>query len=620
MSFSAGKKDLLRFLTAGSVDDGKSTLIGRLLYESDGVYVDQLDSVRKYTAGKNRPIDLSLLTDGLKAEREQGITIDVAYRYFSTAKRKFIIADTPGHEQYTRNMVTGASTADLALLVLDARKGLLDQTRRHAYIIWLLGIRRIVLAINKMDLVGFDERVFLEIQDAFARSTSFMHGLEKYYVPLSALLGDNVAQRSRNMHWYHGPSLLELLESMPDEEGFHFEDFRFPVQNVIRSNPDFRGYAGQIASGAVEPGQEVIAFPSGRQTAVEKIICYERELEIAVAPQSVLLTLKDYIDLGRGDMLVSPLKPPVASTRFVAELIWMSEQMLKKDAPYLLKHTTRVLCCRVTHLFHKLDVSSFAVNEAEELSINDIGKVEMETHDPMLFDSYSMNRAMGNFIIIDPATNATAAAGMVLEKAASTSWDQPGTGSNRSDPAAGLIVWFTGLSGAGKTTLCNTVCAELLAKGLKVEVLDGDLVRKNLNSDLGFSRKDRNENIYRIGFVAQLLARHGIIVLVAAISPYRSVREELRKSTSNFMEVYVNAPLELCEQRDPKGLYKRARAGEITGFTGIDDPYEPPVMPEVECNTDRERVKASSRKVVSAILARLAPQDHPVAQQKADLP
>lgn len=607
MNSSEKPKGLLRFLTAGSVDDGKSTLIGRLLYEAGGVYEDQLHSVRK-ASKQGEELDLSLITDGLKAEREQAITIDVAYRYFSTAKRKFIIADTPGHEQYTRNMVTGASTADAVVLLVDACKGLLEQTRRHLYILWLLGIRHVILAVNKMDLVHYDQDRFIEIQCAFADSTAFMPGARTYFIPLSARKGDNVVRSSEAMTWYSGPTLLELLESIPAGNNCGCDHLRFPIQNVIRLSTDFRGYAGQMVAGILRPGQEAVALPSGQRTRVKQVMLYKQLLEEAVAPQSVVVTLEDQIDLGRGDMLVDPERAPIVSNKFFADLIWMSERPLKKNVPYLIKHATQVLCCSVREVFHKIDVSRFEPTETSSLVFNELGRVSIEAHKPMFFDPYAANHTMGSFIMIDPACNDTVAAGLISERSA-TLIEDARVGDIR--PMAGLdfpglTLWFTGLSGAGKTTLCNSVSTELLARGFKVEILDGDTVRKSLNCDLGFSRQDRDENIRRIGFVAELLSRHGVIVLVAAISPYRAVRAELRKSIPNFMEIYVNAPLAICEQRDPKGLYHRARKREITGFTGIDDPYEPPQAPDVECATDWETVKTSTNKVISMVSEFLA--------------
>ncbi len=595
-------KGLLRLLTAGSVDDGKSTLIGRLLYESGGLYEDQLESVRKASAQKNGNIDLSLITDGLRAEREQAITIDVAYRYFSTPKREFIIADTPGHEQYTRNMVTGASTASLALMLVDARKGILEQTRRHTFISSLLGIRRMVVAVNKMDLVNFDFRVFADIRAKFTQLAKFLGRVETFFVPLSALGGENVVSRSSIMPWYTGPPLLELLETVTLEDDRGPEHFRFPVQNVIRPNQDYRGYAGQVVSGVVRPGQEVIALPYGHRTSIESVALHQQVLREAVPPRSVVLTVSDHLDLGRGDMLVDPEHPPMIARRVTANLIWMSPIPLRLNTPYLVKHTTQVLCCSVIRLISKLDIHTFEDTAADTLHLNEIGKVEIEMHKPIFHDVYSVNRMMGSFIIIDPSSNDTAAAGMILPS-------HLGFQSALIQQSKGLAVWLTGLSSAGKTTICNAVFTELLARGIRAEMLDGDAVRKQLNSDLGFSKRDRDENVRRIGFVAELLSRHGVVVLVAAISPYRAVRDELRRRIGAFLEVYVNAPLTVCEGRDTKGLYKKARAGEIVGFTGIDDPYEEPLVAEVTCDTARETVKESTEKVLAAIVNSLSRAD-----------
>ncbi len=611
MSAGAHTKGLLRFLTAGSVDDGKSTLIGRLLYESGGVYEDQLASVRQFTAAKNEGLDLSLITDGLRAEREQAITIDVAYRYFSTTKRKFIIADAPGHEQYTRNMVTAASTADVGVILIDARKGVLEQTRRHAYIAWLLGIRCMLVAVNKMDLVNFECKTFLAICESFKQFAGFMEGVQTHFIPMSALLGDHVVHRSASMPWYGGPSLLELLETISIEDQRSRQCVRFPVQNVIRPNQDFRGYAGTILSGSVKPGQELVALPSMQRTRIARVILHRKDLAEAVAPQSVLLSLCDDLDLCRGDMLADPHDMPAVSHRVLANLIWMSQSPLRTGAPYLIRHTTQTLCGSVLRILHKLDIHSLQPVETTTLRLNEIGKVEMETHKPMFCEPYTANRAMGNFIVVDPADNSTVAGGMILDVCPSAAEPAPGPVSTHSGRPAdqrlkGLTVWFTGLSGAGKTTICNAVHTELLARGIRAEMLDGDAVRKHLNSDLGFSRKDRDENIRRIGFVAQLLTRNGVVVLVSAISPYRAVREEVRNTILNFLEVHVNAPLDVCEGRDPKGLYKKARAGEISGFTGIDDPYEAPLAPDLRCDTDRESIKASADKVVATIMRSLS--------------
>jgi bifunctional enzyme CysN/CysC len=604
---------LLRFLTAGSVDDGKSTLIGRLLYEARGVFEDQLESVRKASLRKNVLLDLSLITDGLRAEREQAITIDVAYRYFATPRRKFIIADTPGHEEYTRNMVTGASTAELAVLLVDARKGVLEQTLRHAYVVWLLGIRRIVVAVNKMDLVGFGQSAFDSVCGQFTQMSSSMSGLEKHYIPLSSLNGDNVVERSRQMPWYNGPSLLELLENIPVAVDRNLEDFRFPVQTVIRPDQDYRGYAGQIVSGVVRTGQRVVALPSGRESTVREILLYKETLTEAFAPQSVVISLSDAIDLGRGDMLADPERMPVMTQRASAELIWVAKTPLRRGVPYLMKHAALTACCSVTRVLRKLNMRNLEHQPANTLNLNEIGTVEIETHKPLFFDPYAANRSLGSFIIVDPANNDTAAAGIFRGPAPARRPSAEAAGLHlvpfSAHQAGGLIVWLTGLSGSGKTTLCNAAATELLARGFRVELLDGDAVRKQLNSDLGFTKKDRDENVRRIGFVAQLLARNGVVVLVSAISPYRAVRDEIRAASSAFIEIYVKASIAVCEQRDPKGLYKRVRAREVPHFTGIDDPYEPPVRPDVLCDTERESIKASSDKIVASVVSFLETGD-----------
>jgi bifunctional enzyme CysN/CysC len=587
------------------VDDGKSTLIGRLLYEANGIYEDQLSSVRKASSAKNVELDLSLLTDGLRAEREQGITIDVAYRYFSTPRRKFIIADAPGHEQYTRNMATGSSTAELAVILVDARKGVLRQTRRHTLIAWLLGIRRMIVAINKMDLINFDEETFRSIRAQFGKFGESLRNTEFHYVPLSALSGENISSSNGSMPWYEGPSLLELLETLPTkfEVG---QQLRFPVQMVIRPNQDFRGYAGQVGSGTVKKGQEVIALPSQQRTTIKEVLHYTEQLEEASPPQSVVLTTADHIDLGRGDMLVSADAPPVRSTKVTAYLIWTSHTPLRNDTRYLIKHTTRVLCGRVSGLNHKIDINTLEKIDSDTLQFNEIGEVQIDLQTPIFCDPYDSNRCTGSFIVIDPHTNDTVAAGMIIEAKPIQADEGLEETASRVTSQRGLAVWFTGLSGAGKTTICRAVATELLAHGLQVEVIDGDVIRNHLCKDLGFSKKDRDENIRRIAFVAQLLSRNGAIVLVSAISPYREGRDAARRMIGNFVEVYVSTPLEVCEVRDPKDLYQKARAGKIHGFTGIDDPYEPPLNPEVICDTDRESTRESSIKVVSAVLSQIS--------------
>jgi len=590
------------------VDDGKSTLIGRLLHDSGAVYEDELASLVKISSAKGSPFDPSLITDGLKAEREQGITIDVAYRYFSTPRRRFIIADVPGHEQYTRNMVTGASTADAAVVLIDARKGVLPQTRRHTYIAWLLGIRTIIVAMNKMDLVGFDQERFERIRESFTRFAASLHLERLHFIPMSALNGDNVISRSQHTPWYQGLSLLETLESVHVPEDQVQRHFRFPVQTVIRANRDFRGYAGQIASGRIRQDEGVLILPSQTPATVASIANYKREMRDAFAPMSVVVSLKEHIDLGRGDMLCDIKNPPQLTKRFHAQLIWMSTSRLRVNEPYLIKHTTQTACMTVVRLRHKIDIHSLDRLSAETLELNEIGEAEIETHKPIFCDAYCDNRSTGNFIVIDPVHNTTLAAGIItqpkIEQRTDTELRTSFSGFSGED--SGLTVWLTGLSGAGKTTINEAVYTELLARGIRAEVLDGDIVRKHLSRELGFSRVERDENIRRIGFVAQLLARNGVVALVSAISPYRGVREEIRAGVGNFLEVFVNAPLDVCERRDPKGLYKKVRAGEISGFTGVDDPYEPPLSPEVECRTDLENIKESVDKVLSAILGRFA--------------
>ena len=616
MSAHPEQRDLLRFVTAGSVDDGKSTLIGRLLYESNAIYDDQLLSVKKASSAKNVELDLSLLTDGLRAEREQGITIDVAYRYFSTPKRRFIIADAPGHEQYTRNMATGSSTAEVALILVDARKGILRQTRRHALIASLLGIRRMIIAINKMDLIGFDEKVFDSIRQDFANCASSFPGVEFLFVPLSALSGENVIHSNGVMPWYDGPSLLELLETIPATAPAS-EAFRFPVQSVIRPNQDFRGYAGRVSSGSVKVGQEVMALPSGQRTTISDIVLHTEKLQEATASQSVVLTTSEHIDLGRGDMLVTTEQLPVTSTRIKANLIWLSLTPLRKDVRYFLKHSTKTVVARVSHLTHVLDVDLFEERPADSLQFNEIGQVEFDLHTPIFCDPYHKNRATGSFIVIDPLTNDTVAAGMILEAApvrAEEGRDEFGAIS-RVEQKRGVTVWFTGLSGAGKTTICRAVATELLAYGLQIEVIDGDVIRKHLCRDLGFSKLDRDENIRRIAFVSKLLTRNGTVVLVSAISPYRAARDEARKTIGDFIEIYVSTPLEVCELRDTKDLYQRARAGKVQGLTGIDDPYEPPLAAEIVCDTDSQSLREISSKVVAQILEYLSSTNATLAQK-----
>jgi bifunctional enzyme CysN/CysC len=586
---------LLRFNTAGSVDDGKSTLIGRLLHDSNSVYEDQLQAAAK--ASRNG-MEFAFLTDGLRAEREQGITIDVAYRYFASSKRKFIIADTPGHEEYTRNMATGASTAHASLVLLDASKGVLPQTIRHAYISWLLGIREILVVINKMDLVGLSQDVFEQVKRQFEPLAQNLVGVTFHFVPVIALDGDNVVFRSTRMPWYKGASILEYLESISAEEDSAARPFRLPVQYVIRAEGT-RGYAGQLTSGSIAIGDKVLVLPSGRSSRVVRIPRFDGDLPEATAPMSVSLCLEDHLDVGRGDMLVDPERPPLSVRSFRARIVWMSETPLSVTRPYLIKQASHTVCANIVEIRSRLDIVGMSEEAATELRMNDIGIVDVETHRPVFCDPYADNRTTGSFIVIDPIANLTIAAGMI-ESPLETRSKLPHMSGH-----PGLAVWLTGLSSAGKSTLSRAVYERLWARGYRVELLDGDEVRRNLSRDLGYSKQDRDENIRRIGFLAELLTRNGVIVLVGAISPYRKLRAEVRSSISRFIEVYVNAPLSVCEGRDVKGLYKKARAGQIASFTGIDDPYEPPLAPEVECRTDLETIPESADKVVDAILANL---------------
>jgi bifunctional enzyme CysN/CysC len=600
LSWSASRTHLLHLVIAGSVDDGKSTLLGRLLFEMGAVYEDQLAAVAKLT----RPgeIDFSLITDGLQAEREQRITIDVAYRYFSTPKQKFIVADVPGHEQYTRNMVTGSSTADVAVIVIDVNKGILEQSRRHTYLASLLGIRHFIFAINKMDLVDFDEVAFEALKAEGSGSVARLDLATCSWIPVSALHGDNLVRASDRMHWYTGPTLLSALETFDTPCHAASAKSRFLIQNVIRPDQRFRGYAGQVLSGIIRTSEEVVAIPSMRRTAVKSISLYPRQLCEAPAPLSIVIGLRDHIDLGRGHILSNPECTPNVTCRFAAKLVWLSRTPSSSSGAYLIRHLNQTLCGSIVRVVSKTDTETFTeLPDSNQLFENEIGTVEIETHKPIFCDSYCENRATGSFIVIDPVTNDTVAGGLITS--ATPRGRLPSFKNNAAHP--GLTVWFTGLSGSGKTSVASGVQTELLARGLRAEVLDADDLRQKLNSDLGFSRSDRDENVRRIGFVSRLLSQNGVVALVAAISPYQSTRDEIRRSNGAFLEVFVDAPLNECERRDPKGLYRRARSKEIVGFTGIDDPYEPPPCPDVHCQTSTESLRASVDKVVCAVLLRL---------------
>jgi bifunctional enzyme CysN/CysC len=605
-------KDLLRFLTCGSVDDGKSTLIGRLLYDSKRLFEDQLatlqsDSKKFGTTGGD--IDFALLVDGLVAEREQGITIDVAYRYFATDHRRFIVADTPGHEQYTRNMATGASNSDLAVLLVDAQQGILTQTRRHAYIVSLLGIRNVVLAVNKIDLIGFDEERFIDIRNTFAEFAAQFKFDSIVTIPLSARHGDNVIERSANTPWYGGQTLLDYLETVKVEDGSGLKPFRFPVQWVNRPNASFRGYAGTVASGNVRPGDTVVVARTGQTAKVARVVTLDGDRERADTATSVTLTLDAEIDASRGDILAAPAHRPEVSDQLAAHLIWMSEEPLLPGRPYLLKSAARTVGAAVTDLKHQVDIESFKPLAAKTLGLNDIGLVNLSLSEPVAFDLYDENKTTGSFILIDRFTNATVAAGMIrfgLRRATNIHWQALNIDRQARADLKGqkpVILWFTGLSGAGKSTIANLVEQKLHLMGRHTYMLDGDNIRHGLNRDLGFTDADRVENIRRVAETAKLFVDAGLIVLVSFISPFRSERGMARDMVQEgeFLEIYVDVPLNVAEERDPKGLYKKARAGEIKHFTGIDSPYEPPLKPDLRLDTTAATADALADRIVEQL-------------------
>jgi bifunctional enzyme CysN/CysC len=603
--------ELLRFATAGSVDDGKSTLIGRLLYDSKSIFEDQLEHVTDVSLRRNGngQVDLALLTDGLRAEREQGITIDVAYRYFATPRRTFIIADTPGHILYTRNMVTGASTADLAVVLVDARKGVLEQSRRHAFIASLLGVRHLVVAVNKMDLVDWSEDVFARIADDFSTFAAKLEVGDLTFIPLSALHGDNVVERSPNMPWYEGTPLLYHLEHVHIASDRNLIDARFPVQWVIRDpRSDYRGYAGQVAGGVWRAGDEVLVLPSGARSRVRSVSDFDGELEAAFPPMSVTLRLEDELDVSRGDLLCRPHNHPELSRELDAMVCWMSDKPATEGTRYVFKHTTRGGHCVLSEVVHRIDVDTLHRDEsAAELGLNEIGRITLRTSVPIVFDPYRRNRATGSMILIDEATNDTVGAVMILGtaeapvveptpsglKSSNIRWEP--THITRADRQrrlglSGFTIWLTGLPGSGKSTLAGGVEAQLIEDGVLAYRLDGDNLRHGLNGNLGFDPADRAENVRRTAHAASLLADAGAVVLVSLVSPYRAdrllAREVHEGAGLPFVEVFVDTPLELCERRDPKGLYAKARRGELKGMTGIDDPYEPPDEPELVVRPD----------------------------------
>jgi bifunctional enzyme CysN/CysC len=604
------QRELVRFLTCGSVDDGKSTLIGRLLFDSMAVYEDQLAAVRRDSERTGRVennIDLSLLTDGLRAEREQGITIDVAYRYFATEKRKFIIADTPGHEQYTRNMATGASTCDLAVILVDARQGVLQQTRRHSFIASLLGIRHVVVAVNKMDLVGYSEEVFDRIRHDYSEFAAKLELRDLRFIPVSALHGDNVVMPSTNMHWYAGETLLYYLDTVHIASDRNLIDFRLPVQYVLRPHQDFRGLSGTVASGVIRTGDEIVVLPSGARSRVASIVTADGVLDEAFSPMAVTLTLTDDVDVVRGDLLVHPNNLPRVERVFEAMVVWMGEQPLVAGRQYWIKHTTSMVPAAVTSIRYRIDVNTLHRTEASGLAMNDIGRCQISAARPLALDGYRRNRATGAFILIDRLTNGTVGAGMIVERGTSDQslrdyWqeERPDAGAEtatarvtRDERAARygqnpITLLLTGLSGSGKTSVARALERRLFGMGRAVSVLDGREMRRTISPDLGFSAPERSENLRRAMGVARLMNEAGLICICAFVAPSRAVRRRARRTVGvgRFAEVYLSAPLEVCRARDPEGLYTRAEAGEVGDVPGLSAPYEPPENAELTLSTD----------------------------------
>ena len=605
------QKSFLRFITCGSVDDGKSTLIGRLLYDAKLIFEDQMESLEnesKRMGTQGDDIDFALLVDGLAAEREQGITIDVAYRFFATDKRKFIVADTPGHEQYTRNMATGASSADLAVILIDARRGVLTQTRRHSYIVNLLGIKHIIVAINKMDLVDYSQYIFDEIEATYREFASSLQFTSINCIPLSALKGDNITDKSGHTPWYSGSTLMGLLETIDVAQESNLS-FRFPVQWVNRPNLDFRGFSGTIASGVIKPGDEVVALPSAKTSRVKTITSFDGDLEQAVADQAITLTLEDEIDISRGDVIAATAHRPEFTDQFQAHIIWMHDQPLFPGRPYLIKTINKTIVGEITELKYKVNVNSLEHEAGKVLELNEVGVCNLGLESDIVFDAYAENAAMGSFILIDKLSNATVAAGMIdfgLRRATNVHWQAVDVDkSSRAEQKhqKPVVLWFTGLSASGKSTVANLIEKKLFAMGKHTYLLDGDNVRHGLNRDLGFVEADRVENIRRVGEVAKLMVDAGIIVLTAFISPFKAERRMVRDmlESHEFVEVFVDTPIEICEARDPKGLYKKARNGEIKNFTGFDSPYENPEVPEIHLEMASKSAEAAADEVIAII-------------------
>lgn len=590
------RKSLLRFMMCGSVDDGKSTLIGRLLYDGKLVFSDQVSALVSDSRKRGRSddeIDYSLLVDGLEAEREQGITIDVAYRFFATPKRRFIVADTPGHEQYTRNMATGASTADLAVVVVDASSGIKRQTRRHTFIASLFGVRHVVLAVNKIDLLGFDQDAFRRIAEEYAAFSAGLGFHSIVSIPISARFGHNVTSRSAEMSWYEGLALLEHLESVAVEDAGEEGSFRFPVQYVMRPGADFRGFAGTVSSGSIDVGDEVVATKSGRRANVRRIVTSDGDLQRARAGQAIAVTLANDIELSRGDMLAEPGRPPHVADQFAADVIWFDEHQLLPGRTYILRTENDQVNAFVSELKYRIDVDTFAHDAAKSLNINEIGNCNLSTQHPIVFDSYKDNQTSGGFVLVERQSNRTVAAGLIrhsLRRAENIHWQtldvdlESRANMKRQKP---VVLWFTGLSGSGKSTIANLLEKKLHDAGKHTYLLEGDNVRHGLNRDLGFTEVDRVENIRRVAEVARLMIDAGLIVMVSFISPFKAERQMARElmGEGRFVEIFVDTPFEECVRRDPKGLYVKALRGEIKNFTGIDSPYEAPDEPEIHLST-----------------------------------
>jgi len=609
-------KSLLRFITCGSVDDGKSTLIGRLLYESKMLFEDQMEALEadsKKVGTQGGELDFALLVDGLAAEREQGITIDVAYRFFSTDRRKFIVADTPGHEQYTRNMVTGASTADVAIVMIDARRGVLTQSRRHSFLASLIGIRKVVLAVNKMDLMDYSEKVFNEIVDEYRAFASRIGLSDVTAIPMSALRGDNITEQTEHMPWYRGTTLMGYLETVEIDESHQQKlAFRMPVQWVNRPNLDFRGFAGTIASGLVRPGDRVRILPAGRETHIARIVTQDGDLQQAVAGQSVTLTLSDEVDCSRGDVITTADEPSSVADQFQVTLIWMHEQPMLGGRPYLMKIGGKTVPVTLAAPKYKINVNTLEHLAAKELALNEVGICNLSSSQPVAFDSYQSNRETGSFILIDRLSNATVGAGLIdfsLRRSQNIHMQHTDVGQKERAEQLGqkpVLLWFTGLSGAGKSAIANLLETRLYARGQHTYLLDGDNVRHGLNRDLGFTDADRVENIRRVAEVGKLFVDAGLITLTAFISPFRSEREMARKLLGDdaFLEVFIDTPLAIAEERDPKGLYKKVRRGELKNFTGIDSPYETPENPDIHIDTTRESPEQAVDRIIATLIER----------------